>query len=128
MLTKPLSDINDNLLSLPSTKREVGHLVIVNEYDRPCTDLIAVIMRIDKHNDVNIYYCAYLKEGIASIVEDKLCLVGTVNPTPLSYFGIQVKLDITKLVSKEWPYSVIKTEEEPTAIYPDGQPRHWQEW
>ncbi len=126
MLTNPISDVNDNLLVLPSTKREVGHLVIINEYDRPCQDLIAVISRIDKRNDVTIYYCAYLNDKLTRIIDDRICLIGTVNPTPLSEFGVQVKFDITKLVVKESPYTIIETPENSTATYPDGQPRSWQ--
>lgn len=126
MLTNPVSDINDNLLVLPSTKREVGHLVIINEYDRPCQDLIAVISRIDERDEVTIYYCAYLNDKLTRIIDDRICLIGTVNPTPLSEFGVQVKFDITKLAAKESPYIVEETQENSTATYPDGHPRFWQ--
>lgn len=95
------------------TKLAIGMPVIINNVDRPCTRLVAVITNID--NDTGIVHAEYLcKETLMA-----QCSSQAYRVTPLSEFGV------TLIIEKgEMKCDPVKKS---TAMYPDGGHRKWQE-
>jgi hypothetical protein len=110
---------------LPADKLDVGNCVILNEFDRPCGYLVAVITEVlDDH-----YYCKYLSEETSldtyNNANGKLGLRVPKGynqfPTPVEDFGVRVVYD-----EKNRLYSCVRFGES-KARYPDDSIRHWQE-
>ena len=93
-----------------------GDFVIVNEFDRPTSELVAVVTRIE----VGLADCRYLsakasQRGAMTFPVDE--------PTKIEDFGVYVGLN-------DYEYSVSPLPIECTkfkAAYRDGIPRQWQQ-
>lgn len=90
---------------LPSSRIAPGHCVIVNQFDRPCAKLVAVVLADGK--------CCYLNQAINFRKMDAS------NATPVSDFGIAV-------MARGDSYSCVVVGDS-VAKYPDGSPRLWQD-
>jgi hypothetical protein len=98
---------------LQGSEVEVNHCVIINESDRPCGGLVAVVMRIVDGR----VYAKYLNRSI--VPED--CSGPIESVTPVGRFGYQVVW-----FPEEDYYECIAVAGN-SAKYLDGAPRQWQE-
>ena len=107
--------------TLPASKIDVGHCVIVNRIEQPCGRLLAVITEV---KDVTVR-CKYLS------IEKELSpwnLDGGMEPgnlvvTPVNFFGVEVRYEQSGKDIVYWCDPV----GESVATYSDGQIRPWQE-
>lgn len=118
-----MNKTTDGNIILPSNNIEIGHCVILNDVEKPCGELVAVIVAIDNETA----HCKYLnadprlnpynkKHGMAILLKN-----GLHNLTPINKFGIQVCYN-----SKMKKYYCERVGES-IATYSDGKLRQWQE-
>lgn len=93
-------------------KLQRGDFVIVNECDRPCPELVAMVTAV---ND-GFVDCQYLS---AKLHHDQTMVFPESEPTLLEALGMRC------LVS-QYQFIVVKGSMPPTARYYDGRPRGWQ--
>ena len=94
-------------------KIKEGTLCIINEYDRPCCELVCRVKSIQKGKP-DVYVCEYVtEEPMSNDCAD-------IRPIPLSEFGVEVVIDETKQTITTKQTSPSK------ATYSDGRPREWQ--
>lgn len=103
-------DKNDERTLLGSDIR-LGHCVIVNEFDRPCARLIAVIDRIED----DFVWCRYL----STTTGVRICVSHGNDVTPIERFGIIA-------IASHRSYR-IEAFQKSNAKYKDGSERIWQE-
>lgn len=108
---------NNNLLE--SSKIEVGHCVIVDPVERPCSRLVAVVVQVISHDLVACKYLnasrdldEYNRVGIGMI-----CSVHRV--TPVGTFGVDVR-------TVNGGYYCVRMGDS-IAKYADGSTRLWQD-
>jgi hypothetical protein len=92
---------------------QVGSMVIVNEFDRPCPDLVAQVLEIDQdQNKAVVRYISFeIDRSPFSVPLNRL--------TSVEMFGVSVAR------RKNW-YTIARVCES-NARYPDGKIRHWQD-
>lgn len=90
----------------------IGMPVIINYMDRPCTRLIAIIIRVDPKD--NMAYARYLTTG----TKITACYGPLIGVTPLSQFGVDIVLEGSQVRGVQRRLTV--------AAYRDGKPRAWQ--
>jgi hypothetical protein len=88
----------------------VGDLVIVNEFDRPYRELIAVVVSVEGESVVS----RYLFQKYRDILNPYKVV------TKLTDFGVDYEIDTDKFQISFW------VNRESSAKYPDGTPRKWQ--
>jgi hypothetical protein len=95
------------------SKLYVGMPVIVNEFDRPCTRLVAVVSDMDIDNDIVVvkYLCAQTRV--------KTCCMAINRVTPLEDFGVTLIIEGEEMMR-------CLPERKSVATYYDGRPRPWQ--
>lgn len=99
---------------LPGSELLPGHCVIINEYDRPCSVLVAVIVSATE----GVIVARYLS---ASVRIEK-CGGPVERAVPVEHFGVRCVLMGGGVYS-----CVPDARLTPMAKYPDGRPRQWQE-
>lgn len=118
-------------VELPASKIEVGHCVILNDFEEPSGRMVCVIADSD-----NWYvWCKYLNSDHAfstfnhrhgmRISRDSAFH----NLTPLNAFGVRIVARYeagTNTVHGGWIYHCERIGES-TATYRDGNPRRWQD-
>jgi hypothetical protein len=107
-----LSPGNLNLRSLACSEVAVGHCVILNDFDRPCNKLVAVITKIENGRVI----ARYLSNR--TMMQECHALIDGV--TPISQFGLSVITDGLFF------WCAINPTATPTATYPNGEKREWQ--
>jgi hypothetical protein len=109
-------------------KFKPGDAVIVNEYDRPCSRLVAIVVEVDQ---TGAAYCSYANPKIRSAYIDKetqsVKLIMTYKATLVQDFGVDLEIDTIALATGESPYKVIQSPLPCIAKYSDGKPRRWDE-
>jgi hypothetical protein len=110
-------------VELLSSELSIGHCVILNDVEQPCSRLVAVITNIQGGNAYCKYLCADPKLSSFNKNHGMLIAIGggIHNLTPISKFGVTI---IYNTLGKF--YFCLKTGES-SATYKDGKPRQWQE-
>ena len=109
-----LSKTEAGLFLLTGSEVKVGHCAIINQFDRPESNLVVIIQAIDDH--AGMVQAKYLSSNFAMIS----CYGPLSNAVPLDKFGVSA-------VAYQGIYSCFANDLEPTAVYPDLSPRRWQE-
>lgn len=119
-------------IHLPSSRLEIGHCVILNEFEEPSGRMVCVI--VDKDDD--FFYVKYINADSSlgihnwnSGMKAKRDQAGIHRMTPLSVFGVRIiayHRAATIPTRGRWYYICEKIGES-TATYCDGKPRRWQE-
>lgn len=95
----------------------MGDLVIVNELDRPCSRLIAVVLDDESMNGLSgLIRASYIAKEFAS---RSPMVLPTSRMTRVDSFGVDIRRDGGSCFSVEASPS--------EALYPDGSVRAWQE-
>ena len=98
-------------MSFQKSKVKVGDFIIINEFDRPCTRLVAVIQEMYAHSVV----AKYITCGTGV----KTCCAAIEDVTKVEDFG--VKLELSHAYVTGYPVAPTKAK-----YKKDGSPRHWQ--
>jgi len=96
---------------LKSDAIAVGHCIIINDCDRPCGMLVAIICDIDEEYITARY--------LSNAVHMEQCSSRAKYVTPIGAFGVKVCVE----GHEYWCEKI----GESSAKYPDGEPRMWQE-
>lgn len=101
----------------------IGDAVIINDFDRPCANCIAIVTGLYGHGGRVYVDAVYVTSG------DRCCdLLECV--TPLSAFGVELSVEPAQPAVGEASLFVqrvsVRRVRPSTACYPDGQPRDWQ--
>lgn len=109
------------LTELAASELKVGHCVIINHFDRPCTRHVAVIIRKQGSDLIARYLNAPLDEALSEIRGSDE------DATPINHFGVAV---YGRTISDGTPdYRCDGSANHlATALYKDGKPRHWQDY
>ena len=94
------------------SKLQRGDCVIVNEFDRPCPELVAVVTAVNN----GMADCQYLS---AKVYHDQTMVFPEGEPTPLEALGM-------RCVVGQYQFIVVDGSTPPTARYHDGTTRLWQ--
>lgn len=109
-----LSKTEIGLFMLVGSEIKAGHCAIINQFDRPESNLVVVIQAVDSHT--GMVQAKYLSSNFTMLS----CYGPLSNVTPLDRFGVSA-------VASQGIYSCFKNDLEVTAMYPDSSQRKWQE-
>lgn len=94
---------------------DIGDLVIVNEFDRPCARLIAEVM------DMGLDYLVveYIDKSLEH--HGKMRVYDISNPTKIEDFGMRLCAYVS-----DYGFAVCRSVYKPKAVYKNGRERLWQ--
>ena len=102
--------VERNVMCAMEVKEMIGEYVIINEYDKPCTRLVAQVVSVEGDK----VKARYITEGTTL----RVCESSLSSVTPVSDFGVLLIFEGSRV-------SGIRNGES-IATYRDGKPRYWQ--
>lgn len=95
----------------------VGCCICLNDVERPCAELLAVITKIEGDQIIAKYLNA---DSLLDNYRKKGCRTTPDLATPVGRFGVVVRVDADGMY---WCDKICESE----AKYPEGEPRQWQD-